>query len=129
MLSIKKDENLSPPSKVELIEGRQKKGHGAHDFYWHIYSNHIRAGQVYIDYIEDPVIGKHASIHIFLNKKSQGKGIGRIGYREACTKSKLNVIYAHMRKNNIASKKAALAAGFFEVKNEKFNQLVMMWQK
>lgn len=122
-----KKEASKIPSSIELIEGKAKKGNKLYDFYWHIYSNNVRAGRVYINYTNDPILGNHASIQIFLNKKSQGKGIGSIGYNEACKKSGLNTIYAHMRKNNISSKKAAIAAGFVEVKNPKFIQLVMVW--
>lgn len=110
---------------IELVEGKSKE----HAFYWHIYANNIRAGQVYIDMVDDPILGIHASIHIFLNKKSQGKGIGRVGYFQACVKSGLIKIYAHMRKSNLASKHAAIAAGFKEVTDEKFPQLVMLWEK
>lgn len=114
---------------IELIEGKGGKSEKKPIFYWHIFSNSIRAGQVYIDIIDDPILGSHASIHIFLNKKSQGKGIGRVGYSEACKKSGLQTIYAHMRKNNLPSKKAAMAAGFQEVKDDRFSQLVMVWNR
>ena len=125
----KKKAELVSASSIELIEGMEKRGKSGHDFYWHIYCNGVRAGQVYIDYITDPVLGNHAAINIFLNKKSQGKGIGRVGYRSACKKSGLETIYAHMRKTNIPSKKAALAAGFKELHDERFIQLVMVWKK
>lgn len=127
MTASKKNDKRVAESSIELVEGRSKKGSSGHEFYWHIYSDKVRSGYVYIDLVEDQVLGKHASIHIFLNKKSQGKGIGRVGYREACVRSGLNKIYAHMRKNNIASKKAALAAGFKEIEDKRFSQLLMVW--
>lgn len=122
----KKVVDLTNMPSVELVEGSKSK---LHAFYWHIYANEVRAGQVYIDLIDDPILGRHASIHIFLNKKNQGKGIGKIGYAKACQKSGLDEIYAHMRKSNIPSKRAASAAGFEEVINENFHQLVMVWKK
>lgn len=125
MTAGKQNKESNTSTLIELIEGKSKK----YSYYWHIYSDKVRAGYVFINYSDDPVLGKHASIQIFLNKKSQGKGIGRIGYREACKKSGLDIIYAHMRKNNIASKKAAIAAGFQEVQDERFNQSVMVWHK
>lgn len=112
--------------QVELIEG--KGGQGKHLRYWHIFSEGKRAGKVYIDLADDEILGKHNAIQIFLNKASQGKGIGRLGYKIACETSGFSEIYAHMRKSNIASKKAALAAGFVEVKNEKLIQLVLVWK-
>jgi RimJ/RimL family protein N-acetyltransferase len=112
---------------VTLVEG--SKTSKEHAFYWHIYSKTKRAGQVYIDLANDPILGDHHSIHIFLNKTSQGQGIGRIGYKEACVRSGLDKIYAHMRKSNLASKRAAEAAGFKEVHHDAFTQLVLVWKK
>lgn len=129
MTTQKVNEHIKNKSDVELIPRKSVKKDSGHEFYWHIFFNTTRAGKVYIDLIIDPIIGKHASIHIFLNKKNQGKGIGRIGYKKACELSGLPVIYAHMRKNNTASKKAALAAGFEIVDDERFTQLVMKWNR
>ena len=128
-MAVQKKKEEAELSTIELVEGKGKRGNNGYDFYWHIFKNGVRAGQVYINYTDDPIIGKHASIQIFLNKKSQGQGIGRIGYKEACIKSGLDTIYAHMRKNNLASRKAAIAAGFQEVKDERFIQFVMVWHK
>ncbi|HTN45524.1 MAG TPA: GNAT family protein [Flavipsychrobacter sp.] len=118
---------IPDPLSIELIEGKGNKS--GHNFYWHIYANTVVAGKVYIDFIEDEILNRHASIHIFLNKKSQGKGIGRVAYAQACLKSGLNEIYAHMRKSNMASKKAAQAAGFVEVKDPRLSQLLLVWKK
>lgn len=128
MATLKKINEQVNYDSIKLIEGKVKKSNSSgHDFYWHIYANAVRAGQVYIDFVENPVLGRHAAINIFLNQKSQSKGIGRIGYEQACKKSNLDTVYAHMRKNNLASKKAAKAAGFTEITDERFNQVVMIW--
>src|SRR3546814_14369763 len=74
-----------------------------------------RAGTVFINLSEEPPIGKHASLQIFLNRESQGRQIGRLAYRAACDASEYNVVYAHMRKSNIASRRAAEEAGFAEI--------------
>ena len=58
-------------------------------------------------------------MQIFLNQKSQGKeGIGRIASKKACEESEYPEIYAAMRKNNIASIKAAIVADFKEIPSE-----------
>ena len=69
MLSMKKKADTTIPSSIQLIEGKGRKSSGA-EFYWHIYSDNIHAGQVYINFVDDPILGKHHSIHIFLNKKN-----------------------------------------------------------
>ena len=79
--------------------------------------------------IDEEPFGKHASIQIFLNKQAQGKGIGRIAYRMACEESEHDELYAHMRKSNEASKRAALAAAFEIVEDERINQFVMLWKR
>lgn len=85
------------------------------------------AGKVFINYIEDEDIGNHASIQIFLNKASQGKHVGRHAYSMACELSQYDEVYAHMAKKNIASRKAAKAAGF-EVYSD-VGQLIMKWTR
>ena len=126
-MQTKKTKEQTPAEKIELIEGKGA-GH-EHLFYWHIYADGVRAGQVYINEADDPALGKHASVSIFLNKTSQGRGIGRVGYREACLNSGLNKVYAHMKKSNIMSKQAAFAAGFKEIDNMTFPQLVLVWER
>lgn len=107
---------------VELIPGSR-----AH--YWRIRVAGKSAGKVFINEINEPPFGLHASIQIFLNKAHQGKGIGPIAYRRACELSSYDVIYAHMRKSNSASRKAALAAGFVEDVTPGQRQLTMRWNR
>jgi hypothetical protein len=115
------------PDDVVLKQGKGglKTGGMPGGKFWHIFHQGVRAGKVFINYDNDT---KKAEIQIFLNQKSQGKGIGRIAYRKACEDSKYQEIYALMRKSNIASIKAALAAGFKEIPS-KTNQTTMLWQK
>lgn len=94
---------------------------------WRIDYAGMRAGEVFINLIDERPLGQHASIQIFLNLKSQGRGIGRIGYFKACQASSHAVIYAHMRKSNFASCKAAEAAGFIDVTPPGVTQLIMVW--
>ena len=114
---------------VKLVRGKiKKKGKNPpDDYFWHIFYQDNRAGKVFIDLIDEPPLGSHASIQIFLNKRSQGKHIGRVAYSRACTLSHYDVVYASMRKNNIPSFRSAQAAGFKEIKNRAFMQRVMKW--
>jgi RimJ/RimL family protein N-acetyltransferase len=91
--------------------------------------NGKRAGTTFINMIDEPPVGKHPSIQIFLNRANQGRGIGRVGYRKACEGSAHDVIYAHMRKSNVASRRAAEAAGFQDITPPDHSQLIMMWKR
>lgn len=99
---------------IDLVKGKGSKETGGGDggFFWKIFHQNESAGKVFINWIDEKPIGEHASIQIFLNKKSQGKHIGRIVYEMACKESGYKEVYAHMSKKNIPSYKAALAAGF-----------------
>jgi Acetyltransferase (GNAT) domain len=106
-------------------KGTPNAGGMSGGYFWHIFHNDIRAGKIFINYDKET---NKAEIQIFINRKSQGKGIGRIAYKNACEESKYNKIYATMRKDNIASIKAALAAGFKEIPSSG-GQMTMLWQK
>ncbi len=97
--------------------------------YWHIYYHDIRVGKIYIDFIENDVLGKHPSIDIFINKPYQGRRIGQSAYQLACEESGLPEVYMHTKKSNLASIRAAAAAGFQELKHPEFRQVVMIWEK
>lgn len=105
------------------------KGSGPGGHKWRIDCRGQRAGEVFINVIDEKPVGEHASIQIFLNAKSQGRGIGRLGYEMACRASQHAVIYAHMRKSNLASRKAAQAAGFVEASLPGMTQLLMKWTR
>lgn len=116
-------------SEVALISvaGTQGKGKGPGGEKWRIEFGGIRAGEVYINVIDEPPIGRHASLQIYLNIKSQGRGIGRVGYAKACQLSSHETIYAHMRRSNVASWRAAEAAGFVDATPPGFTQLILRW--
>lgn len=114
-------------SDVEL-----RRGHGSHakgempgGSFWHIFHQDVRAGSVFVNYDGD---SKQASIQIFLNRKSQSRGIGRIAYRRACEACGHSEVYAFMRRNNLASLRAATAAGFREVPPST-GQVTMVWKR
>lgn len=116
---------------VELVRGKisQSKKEPPDSYFWKIFFRTKSAGKVSIDLMDELTLGRHASIQIFLNKTAQGKHIGRIAYERACRLSHYDVVYASMRRNNIASYRSAQAAGFREVKNKAFKQCVMKWTR
>ena len=119
------------PGQVELVptKGTAGKGGGPGGHSWVIMAAGERAGVIYINWIDEPPVGEHASIQIYLNKKSQGRGVGRVAYRMASEASRYDVIYAHMRKSNIASRRAAEEAGYVDASPPGFTQLIMKWER
>lgn len=111
------------------MEGRGSPGRGGgHDGkYWHVHVGEERVGHVYLNVIDAEPVGVHASIQIQLNAASRGRGIGRVAYRLASEQSGHDVVYAHMRKSNVASRRAAEHAGFEVVEDPKVSQLLMRW--
>jgi RimJ/RimL family protein N-acetyltransferase len=119
------------PSTVRLERGRGSKGRGdgRGGNYWHVYAADRRAGHVYVNVVDDDSLGPHASIQIQINKALQGRGIGKIAYRLAAEQSGHDTVYAHMRKSNTASRRAAEAAGFHVLDAPGERQLLMRWQR
>lgn len=119
------------PDDVHLVSvpGTPGKGKGPSGEKWRIEVDGARAGEVFINLIDEPPIGPHASLQIYLNIKSQGRGIGRIGYAKACQLSAHETIYAHMRRSNAASRRAAEAAGFVDATPPGFTQLILRWAR
>jgi len=117
------------PSTVRLERGHGSKGRGDGPgaTYWHIYVGDMRAGHVYINVVDDASIGTHASIQIQINKALQRRGIGKVAYQLAAEQSGYDTVYAHMRKSNIGSRRAAEAAGFEVVDDPLERQLLMRW--
>lgn len=111
------------------VSNTPNKGSGDGGEKWRIEVGGVRAGEIYINVIDEPPLGNHASIQIYLNIKSQGRGIGRIAYLKACQSSKHGTIYAHMRKSNIASRRAAEVAGFIDATPTGYSQLIMRRQR
>jgi RimJ/RimL family protein N-acetyltransferase len=124
-----------PPVAPELVrivstKGTAGRGGDAGGESWRIEVDGKRAGVVFINLIDEPPIGRHASIQIFLNATSQGRRIGRVAYRLACEASgAYDTIYAHMRKSNIASRRAAEEAGFTKAALPDQPQLIMVRQR
>lgn len=118
-------------AEVELVptKGTKGKGAGPGGHSWVIRASGERAGVIYINMIDEPPVGKHASIQIYLNKKSQGRGVGRIAYRLASEASQYDVVYAHMRKINVASRRAAEEAGYVDAALQGTAQLIMKWTR
>src|SRR5580698_5275256 len=119
------------PKDVHLVsmKGTPKRGGGPGGHAWRIDVDGKRAGVVFINFIDEPPIGPHASIQIYLNAPSQGRKIGRTAYRMACEASVYDVIYAHMRKSNISSWRAAQEAGFADAALAGVTQKVMVWHR
>lgn len=116
---------------VTLVEGTGTAEHGGGPGgrYWHIYVGEERAGYIYISPIINEPFGEHFSVQIFINKSDRGKQIGRVAYRLACEQSGYDTVYAHMRKSNTASMRAAEEAGFTVVKRKGLPQLSMVWRR
>lgn len=115
------------PTQVALVAkpGRKDKGDGPGGEYWDVSVAGERAGEVFVNVINEPPLGRHASLQIFLNQDQQGKGVGRVAYRMAAEASRHDLIYLHMRKSNLASKLAAEAAGFADASLQGIPQLIL----
>jgi RimJ/RimL family protein N-acetyltransferase len=111
------------------VKGTPGKGGGAGGEAWSICAGNDKVGDIYINLIDEPPVGKHASIQIYLNRTAQGRGIGRIAYRLASEASGNRVIYAHMRKINVASRRAAEEAGYVDAALPGTSQLIMKWTR
>lgn len=110
-------------------KGTPGRGGGPGGRAWRIVVEGKKAGVVFINFIDEPPIGPHASIQIYLNAPSQGRNIGRVAYRMACEASPYSSVYAHMRKSNVASWRAAEEAGFVDATPAEAIQKVMIWRR
>jgi len=130
---VKAKSKLGPVTTdaIELIStpGSRERGGGPGCEAWIILANGERAGTAYINMVDDPIRGHHPSFHVFLNRPNQGRQIGRIAYQRCCELSRHDVVYAHMRKSNTASRKAAEHAGFVEATAHEDSQLVLVWRR
>lgn len=114
---------------LEPGAGSPEKGGGPDGEYWTVLLDGVRAGEVFVNVIDEAPIGRHASMQIFLNLSAQGKGVGRVAYRMAAEASRHPTIYLHMRKSNQASRLAAEAAGFRDATPAGERQLVLRWDR
>lgn len=110
-------------------KGTKERGGGPEGEYWHVEVGGRRAGVVFVNVIDEEPFGRHASIQIFLNRASQARHVGRVAYRKACEASRHPVVYAHMRKSNVGSRRAAEAAGFVVDETPGQGQLTMVWRR
>lgn len=117
--------------RVELVAGKggAGRGGGTGGYYWHIHVDGTRVGHVFINIIRDEHFGEHPSVQIHINQTQRGRQIGRVAYRLACEQSGYPTVYAHMRKSNTASRRAAEEAGFEPVTNAGIKQLSMIWRR
>jgi RimJ/RimL family protein N-acetyltransferase len=115
--------------RLEQVKGTPGKGGGAGGEAWEIHAGNEKVGDIYINLIDEAPVGKHASIQIYLNRTAQGRGIGRVAYRLASEASRNDVIFAHMRKINVASRRAAEEAGYVDAALPGTNQLIMKWTR
>ena len=115
------------PEKVRLVAkpGGEGKGAGPGGEYWDVMADDARAGEVFVNVIDEPPVGRHASLQIFLNTDRLGAGIGRVAYRKAAEASAHEILHLHMRKSNHASRLAAEAAGFEDVTPPGARQLIL----
>lgn len=131
--AVKAKSRLGPvaPADIELVRtaGSRERGGGPGGEAWIVMAEGKRAGTAYINMVSDAIRGLHASFHVFLNRPSQGRLIGRMAYRLGCESSSHDVIYAHMRKSNIASRMAAEHAGFTDATAADDSQLVLVWRR
>lgn len=116
------------PKDVSIVrvKGTAERGGGPGGEAWRIEVKGKRAGVVFINWIDEKPLGKHASIQIYLNVSSQGRRVGRLGYRLATEASAYDTIYAHMRKSNTASRRAAEEAGFVDANIAGITQVIMV---
>lgn len=119
------------PADVSLQAGKGSRGRGdgPGGRYWHVLEGDRRVGHVYINEIDEPPLGPHASLQLQINKADQGRGIGSVVYRLAAEASGRDEIWAHMRKSNRASERAARASGFEVVELDAVRQLLMRWRR
>jgi len=112
----------SPEPPVYLRAG--KAGPGRERF-WHVYEGDRRAGGVWLNARTTPEA--RATLTIQLNQASRGRGIGRVAYRLAADATDEPEVWLHMRRGNVASRRAAQHAGFVVVDDPSDAQLVMRW--
>lgn len=127
-IKSKTDLPSASDSDVRLVATKGSKGRGGDDGgeAWRIDAWGKRAGVIFINFIDEPPLGQHASIQIYLNAKSQGRHVGSIAYRMACEQTRYAVVYAHMRKANLPSIRAAENAGFVDATPDGHIQKIMV---
>lgn len=128
---VKPSSTFVHADQVVLVptKGTAERGGGLGGEAWRIEADGKSAGVVFINFIDEAPVGQHASIQIYLNTSNQGRRIGRVAYRKACEASHYDAIYAHMRKGNEASRRAAEEAGFKDDTRPSMIQLLLVWRR
>lgn len=106
--------------------GRDRGG-GPGGFAWDIYVGDEIAGEVFINLAEKGQRVGQPFLEIYINRKNQGRKIGRAAYRLAAEQSPYDTVFAIMRKSNIASWRAAEEAGFVDDTPPGATQKAMVW--
>lgn len=120
------------PEDVHLIARTspgKDRGGGPGGCAWQIQVGEENAGDVFINLAQE---GEHAGqpfLEIYLNRKNQGRKIGRVAYRLGAEQSPYDTVYAIMRKSNIASWRAAEEAGFVDATTPSTMQKAMVWHR
>lgn len=119
---------INRPRTVTLDKYKKPKENMLYS--WKITYDGKAAGHVHISKDNSyPELSKR-NIDIHVNANMRRKGIGTEAYRLACSESGLSEVYAHMRKSNIASRRAAEKAGFVQIEDPSVTrQVVMVWKK
>lgn len=122
---------LATPADVRLEEGSGSSGHGGGRTgkFWHVFIEDGRAGRAWINERRFPDGASYAALTIELNEAVRGRGIGRVTYALAAEASGHDVVWLHMRRSNVASRRAAEYAGFQVVDAPTDPQLVMRWNR
>ena len=98
---------------------------------WWIYVKGHHVGRVQIEQLRDvsnpPYMKKFACITLLVEKKWQGRHIGRWAYKKAAWKSQLRTVFARMRRSEHANIAAAKAAGFVRVFPKARRYIILRW--
>jgi hypothetical protein len=87
------------PGTVNLVRvsGSPKRGGAPGGEAWRIDVKGKRAGSVFVNVINQPPLGRHASIQIFLNRTNQGRRVGRLamkGHASSANTAKFSPTFA-----------------------------------
>lgn len=114
--------------RVELRPGHIRSA-SRHEQFWHVYAGGSRAGRVAIRDAHDPTLGAHQSIDVHINAAARGQGVGTVVFRLAADLSGADRVYVHARRSNVASRKAASRAGYWDITGSESAQSIMVWKR
>ena len=108
--------------KVEKMVTKDYEG-------WKIIVNGTSSGFVKFKPKIDGIFKKYVTVDFLIPKAKRGKHIGRIALAKAIKSSIHSIFVAHLRKSNIASKKALISVGFVQHDYPGNKQLCMVFKK